>query len=281
LGQAFAFALAQAGAKVAVIARSAEQLARTVRMIEQTGGQALALTADVTQRAEVERAVAEVQTQFGPVDILVNNAGVSGPTGPIWENDLAEWWRCMEVNTKGALLCAGAVFPGMIARRRGRIINVSSAAGSSGGANRSAYITSKTAVTRLTEVMAEDSKNHGVSVFAIEPGTVRTAMTEELMASASMGSLKKIFESGNDVSPQHAAELVVWLASGQGDSLSGLFLDRREDLNRLLARQGVIRELGLHTLRVITFDRRMAALHIFANAFKLVRKRLRGRSRVW
>ena len=64
-------------------------------MIEQIGGQALALTVDVTQRAEVERAVAESQTQFGPADILVNNAGVSGPTDPIWENDLAEWWRCM------------------------------------------------------------------------------------------------------------------------------------------------------------------------------------------
>ena len=119
LGRAYALRLAQAGAAVAVVARSSDQLAETVRLIELEGGRALALTADVSDRAAVQGVVAEVEERLGPVDLLVNNAGVAGPTVPAWEAEPNDWWRCLEINLGGPYLCARTVLPGMIERRRG------------------------------------------------------------------------------------------------------------------------------------------------------------------
>jgi NAD(P)-dependent dehydrogenase (short-subunit alcohol dehydrogenase family) len=96
--------------------------------------------------------------------------------GRFWENDPEQWWRAMDVNLRGPLLCSYPVLPGMIARRRGRIINVSSGAGTRAMSHLSAYVASKTALLRFTESLALEAKAHGVSVFALGPGTVRTAM---------------------------------------------------------------------------------------------------------
>ncbi len=271
LGQAFALGLSIVGADVAIIARSTEQLGRTKAMVEQSGRRALAVAADVTDRSAVEQAVGRITAELGPVDILVNNAGVSGPFGPIWENDLAEWWHCMEVNVKGALLCSSAILPAMIERGSGRIINVSSAAVTSATAHQSAYITSKAALTRLTQVIAAEVRNFGVRVFAICPGTVRTEMTENMMKSKWMTGLRRIFEAGRDVSPQYAADLVVWLASGRGDSLSGLCIDRHDDLHRMLSHERAIRRLGLHTLQVHAYGPLMATVYPLVKALDFLR----------
>jgi NAD(P)-dependent dehydrogenase (short-subunit alcohol dehydrogenase family) len=100
LGQAIAQSLAEAGARVVVAARSAAQLAETVALIEQQGGQALAFEMDVTDQETVQRVVAAVEQTLGPVDLLVNNAGVATPFGPIWEVDADEWWRCLDINLR-------------------------------------------------------------------------------------------------------------------------------------------------------------------------------------
>ncbi|MEW6753477.1 MAG: SDR family oxidoreductase [Candidatus Latescibacterota bacterium] len=268
LGQSFACALARAGARVAVVARSPVQLSDTVGRIEGGGGRAVGVIADVAERAAVQEAVAAVETQLGPVDVLVNNAGVGGPVGPLWQSDPDEWWRCMEVNVRGILLCSRAVLPGMLARGRGRIINVSSAAGSFATPNHSAYITSKTAVTRLTEVLAAEVRGRGVAVFAIEPGTVRTALTEGLMECACMGALRNAFAQGRDVSPQQATQLVVSLAGGCGDALSGLLIHRHDKVDEMLAGQQAIRGLGLHVLRLHAYGRRMGALFALLRAWR-------------
>src|SRR5207249_4909632 len=109
--------------------RSEGQLVETVARINDEGGRAVAVPADVSDPRAVEAMVHEVVRALGPLDLLVNNAGVSGPLGPVAEGDTGEWWRCQEVNLRGPLLCARAVLPGMIARRRGRIVNVASGAG--------------------------------------------------------------------------------------------------------------------------------------------------------
>jgi NAD(P)-dependent dehydrogenase (short-subunit alcohol dehydrogenase family) len=274
LGQTIALALSRAGADVAIIARSIEELERTKAMIEQTGPRTLAVAADVTDRGALEHAFGRITAELGPVDILVNNAGVSGPLGPIWENDLAEWWHCMEVNVKGAMLCTGAILPAMIERGSGRIVNVSSAAATSASAHQSAYITSKTALTRLTQAIAAEARNHGVPVFAICPGTARTQMTEGMMKSKWMKGLRKIFDDGRDVSPQRAAELVVWLATGQGDSLSGLCIDYHDNLRRMLSHERAIRRLGLHVLQVRAYGPRMAAVYPVVKALDFLRRHL-------
>ena len=129
IGSAIAQKLTKAGAAVAVVARSEDQLAETVTLIEGAGGRAIALPVDVTDQQAVERAVAETEQQLGPVDLLVNNAGVPGPPGPLWESDSGEWWWCIEVNLRGPFLCSRAVLPGMVARGRGRIITTASGFG--------------------------------------------------------------------------------------------------------------------------------------------------------
>src|SRR5262249_14274667 len=137
---------------------------------------AIAVRADVTDRAAVQHAVAEAEARLGPVDFLVNNAGSAAVIGPMWETDPDDWWREGEVNLRGPLLCAHAVRPGMIARRRGRIINMASGVGRTPFPYSSAYACSKVALSRLTDSLQESTREHGVMVSATGPGRVRTAM---------------------------------------------------------------------------------------------------------
>ena len=227
LGRAFAIALARNRMRVAVAARTVEQLEETVRLIQAEGHDAIASACDVTRRADVERTVTLVESEFGSVDLLVNNAGTGQPFGPTWESDPDQWWRTLETNLKGPLLCSNAVLPSMVRRRSGRIINVASGAGTVSIPYMSAYVTSKAALIRFTEVLAAELRGHGISVFSIQPGTVRTALAEELMQSDAgkrwLPWFKAIFDEGRDDSPEPGTRLVLHLASGAADPLSGRF----------------------------------------------------------
>ena len=178
IGRAIAQTFAAAGAAVAVLARSAAELTETTGLIEGNGGRCLAFRADVTDSSGVRGAIQAIEKSLGPVDVLVNNAGTPKPFGPLWETDPGEWWRGMEVNLLGPLLCTRFVLPGMISRRRGRIISVASGAGAMAMTHFSSYVCSKTALVRFTECLALETKPHGIVAFAIAPGTVRTAMSE-------------------------------------------------------------------------------------------------------
>jgi NAD(P)-dependent dehydrogenase (short-subunit alcohol dehydrogenase family) len=254
IGRAIAVALAQGGAAVAVLTRSSQQLAETVQGIAAAGGKALAYTADVTDRTAVEAAVAGVSRELGPNDLLVNNAGVGGPIGPLADADPEAWWRCVEVNLRGPLICSRAVLPGMLARRRGRIVNVASGAGTRAIPYLSAYVVSKAALIRLTETLAVEVHEHGVRVFAIQPGTVRTAMAESALNSVDAGRwlpwFADMFERGEDP-PERAGRLVVFLASGQADGLSGRFLAAEWDCEDLAQRAGQIADTDALTLRLV------------------------------
>lgn len=260
LGRAYAQALAAAGAVVAVVARSEDQLTETVNLIEHAGGRAIALTVDVTDRSAVEQMVVEVERQLGPVDLLVNNAGSFRAAGVVWEVDPEEWWREVEVNLRGVFLCARAVLPSMIARRCGRIINVSSVVGLWPWPSASAYAISKTAVLRFSETVAAETKEHGISVFAIHPGIVRTAMTEYCRDSDEVRQraptiqqwFQEFFAEGRDDPPEGAVQLVLFLASGKGDALSGCFISARDDVVELVRRAEEIQQGELHTLRLRT-----------------------------
>ncbi len=252
IGKAIAMGLAKAGSSVAVIARSADQLAETVRQITQLGSRAISVTADVTDAAAVERMVREIESSLGPVDLLVNNAGLAGPIGPTWETDTDDWWRCLEVNLRGPMLCSRAVLPGMIARVGGRIVNVASGAGTFAIPYLGAYVTSKTALIRFTEIVALEAGQHGVKVFAIEPGTVRTAMAEHALESEEgqrwLPWFAEVFQRGEDVPPSHVADLVVMLASGCADALSGRFFTIKDDVVGLAERA---RSEGLGDLQTL------------------------------
>jgi NAD(P)-dependent dehydrogenase (short-subunit alcohol dehydrogenase family) len=142
----------------------------------------------------------------------------------------------------------------MIARGRGRIVNVASGAGTAAIPNLSAYVVSKTALIRLSECLAVEGRAAGVCAFAVQPGTVRTALTEQAMSSEAgrrwLPWLRESFERGQDVPPEVAARLILFLASGRGDALSGRFLDACSDYARLAGEAERVREEDLFVLRL-------------------------------
>jgi NAD(P)-dependent dehydrogenase (short-subunit alcohol dehydrogenase family) len=249
--------LAVGGADVAVLSRTASELERTVQLIERRGGRAIPIVADVTRRDEVARAAREARA-LGEIDLLVNNAGVGGPIGVMWNGDSESWWRAVEINLRGAFNCIHEVLPGMVDRRRGRIINMASDAGAYRWPLVSHYSVAKAAVIKLTENLAAETRRHGIAAFAIHPGLMRVGLTEtSLQSRAADGSpeasvnawVRRQVERGLDVPPERACELVVRLASGEADELTGRYITVHDDLGDLLAQAETIRRSDSHVLR--------------------------------
>jgi NAD(P)-dependent dehydrogenase (short-subunit alcohol dehydrogenase family) len=217
------------------------------------------LAQDVSDLGDVERMVAEVEAEMGPVDLLVNNAGVFGLVAPLVESGPDEWWQTMEVNVRGLLYCSLAVLRGMVERGHGRIVNLASGLGFVASPRLSSYCVSEAALLRLTESLAVEARDHGVHAFAVVPGLVRTAVAEDGASSRAPGTaedLQALFERGADVPPQRAAEVVVRIASGEADALSGRYIEvpnplapTREDLAGTVARAKEIIERDLFVLR--------------------------------
>lgn len=239
IGRAIALHLARAGWAVACVGRARAPLEAVAAECRALGARAVALPGDVSDGAVVEGLVAAAEDALGPLGLLVNNAGHGGVQGPSWTVDADAWWRTFEVNLRAPFLCARAALARMTARGAGRIINVSSRAGNVPVAHASAYATSKAALTRLTEVLALEAAPHGVRVFALEPGQVRTAMTEALIDGEAgrrwLPWYRTAFDAGQDVAPDEAGALVVRLARGDADALSGRFVSRADDLDALVA----------------------------------------------
>lgn len=238
LGQGFARGLALSGSSVAMLARSEDVLSRAAAEIRSEGGRAIAIAGDVTDAATVQRVVARVRDDIGPIDLLVNNAGVMAPIGRDWEIDPAAWWRTMEVNVLGSYLCARAVLPAMLERRAGRIINVTSTAAYKRYPVYSAYGASKAAISHLTGSMDEATRDYDVRVFALSPGFVRTQMTEALADAPGVrqhlgDGFRKALDEGRHTPLATAVEALLFLASGAGDALSGRQIDARDDLEQL------------------------------------------------
>lgn len=242
-GRAIAIRLGQEGAAVALVSRSGGELARVAAEISGDGGQALAVTADVTVPAAVQRAVAETQDRLGDPTILVNNAGTPGPFGPVGLIDPEEWWQAQLIHQRAPLLFMSAVLPGMVAAGGGRIVNVAALAGVRVAAHMSAYCVGKGAEIRLTEHVAREGARHGIVAFAIEPGTVATQMARDTIQRADaqrwvpemVARLRELEAAGSpDTGLARCAEMCLDLVSGRYDALSGRYLDVRDDRGALL-----------------------------------------------
>jgi 3-oxoacyl-[acyl-carrier protein] reductase len=234
IGATIARELAAGGARVAVSARSREQVEAVAN---ETGG--LAVVADVSAPESVEAMVGEVESDLGPIDLLVNNAGIAGWESTAWETDPNEWWRVFEVNVFGAYLCCRSVIPGMIERGHGRIVNTGSGSGYLPGQQMTAYGSSKAALYRFGETLAEQLKPHGIPVFIISPGLVRSEMTANFP------------EDLPWTPPELAPRLVRVLASGRADKLSGRYIHaEHDDIEDLIRRAGEIANEDLNAIRL-------------------------------
>ncbi len=257
IGRTCARALSRIGPSVAVAARSKGELERTVAFIEADGGRAIFEVADVADPADVGRMVERVEAGLGPIDLLVNNAGMFGPGERFAETDPALWWRTLEVNLRGSMLCTRAVLPGMLARGRGRVINISSGQGNRAEPMRSAYTVSKTALTRFTESLAADHSDSGVTFFALAPGPTPTALMldarrRRIAAGEAVGA-DPLPAEVPDVPLEHPAiAIVLAIAAGKADGLSGRLLTAGDDLEAMIARAEDIRRRSAYVLRLNT-----------------------------
>ena len=253
IGQAISLALAEAGAAVAVAARSPDQVAETVARISDAGGRAIAVPTDVADRHAVDHLVAETERQLGPVDILVNNVGQAQPIGPLWDVDPDEWRQCVDSNLHGTFFGARAVLRGMVERGSGCIINVVSGGALQALPYLGAYVTAKTAVMRLTECIAAEAGQHGVRAFSLAPGAVRTEMTRYLAESPEGQRWHPWARDAYDhrTRPaEDAARLCVALATGRADALSGRYVDVSDDLAVLVQDAADLQQQDRRVLRL-------------------------------
>ncbi len=227
IGKAIAKGAAAAGASVAVMGRTTGgdvegelTIERTVREIADAGCTAVAIRCDVTDHASVDAAVATTNAQLGPVDVLVNNAGVLS-RATLLETSPELWDAILRTNLDGVFFATMAVLPGMIERKRGAIVNISSSRGYSDDPQSAAYGASKAGLDRLTIKLAAELKDMGVSVNSLQPGLTMT----EVMAQRNpdlMATSPKWAEDKNII------PAIVWLAAQEGNALSGRVLDEKD-----------------------------------------------------
>lgn len=180
IGKAAALALASQGAKVAVnYARSSDAAEATVREIEQAGGEAIAVQADVSQNAEVDSLIKTTLDKWSRIDVLVNNAGITKDT-LLLRMKPEQWQAVIDLNLTGVFLCTKAVSKTMLKQRSGRIINIASVAGQMGNPGQANYSAAKAGVIGFTKTVAKELANRGVTVNAVAPGFITTDMTEDL-----------------------------------------------------------------------------------------------------
>ncbi len=255
IGKAITLGLADAGVSVAITGRSSGPLDETVAEIEQRGVKGLAFAADVTDAEAMKRLVAETEARLGPVDIFVSNAAIEGTFGPMWNVSNDDWKQTLMTNVMGAFNCAQAVLPGMTARRRGRIVNVGSRGGLYATPYDTGYSTTKAALVRLTEGIAIETEEYGVSIWVIHPGVVHTGMSDTVLNSPEGRKWLPRYQDALDTRStpiEWASELVNFLASGEADGLSGCFISVNDDYRDMAKRAQEIKDGDMYTLRLKT-----------------------------
>jgi NAD(P)-dependent dehydrogenase (short-subunit alcohol dehydrogenase family) len=248
VGQELARALAEAGYDVALAARS--DLSETADLVEGEGRRALPLELDVTDAEGVEAAVARVEAELGPLDLVVNNAGTDRAIAPLWEADPDDWWADVDVHLRGTFLVCRAALPAMLARGSGRIVNVSSNAAVRPSPYNSAYGAAKAGILNLTESLAASLEGTGVYAFAISPGYVKTELTDRLLELQAEKGWFPHLVGREKLDPALASRLVVSLASGRADRLSGRFFHALDDLDSIIQRADEVIEDDLYVARL-------------------------------
>ena len=250
VGRAVALGLGAAGFAVAILARSAEALRETRALLEGNGVPSADCVADVRDSDAVASAVAAVESKLGPILTVVNNAGTSLAIGPLWEADAGAWWTDVETSLGGAFNVCRSVIPGMIARRQGRILNVSSYAGLRAAPYQSGYGCAKAGLANLTESLAASLLPYGIRAFTVTPGFVRTSLTTQLTESPEGRLWLSELQTRDSLDPDLFVRLTVTVALGGADILNGRFLHALDDISELVSRFGDIESEELYVPRL-------------------------------
>jgi 3-oxoacyl-[acyl-carrier protein] reductase len=219
IGRACALALAEAGASVALAARNEEKLAAVLKDVEGKGGQAAAFRMDVSAEESARSGVKAALERFGKIDILINNAGVTKDT-LLMRMKRADWDSVIQTNMGGAFFCTQAVIGSMLKQRWGRIINISSVFGQMGQIGQANYAASKAGLIGFTMAMAREVASRNITVNAVAPGYIETAMTEGLSQElkSKVNEMIPLGRAGTDMEVAHA---VRFLASEEASYITG------------------------------------------------------------
>ena len=216
IGRSIALRFAEEGARVALVARTGAEIEETAQRIGAAGGRSLALPADITASGAAEECVARTERGLGPIDILVNNAGLF-----LWRPFLKlspeDWDRVIATNLTGAASFCRAVLAGMVERRRGRIVNVSSIHGMRGDANVVAQSAAKFGLIGMTQALAREFRTHNIAVNAVCPGTVENRKDE--------GEGVHAEPLAEKLWPRDVAKAVLFLASDDAAGITGSALE--------------------------------------------------------
>lgn len=230
IGEAAALLLAREGAKVAVLGRTREKLEETVKRIEEAGGEALAVTGDVSKHQDMERVVAEVVERWGRLDVVLANAGINGVWAPVDEIAPEEWEKTIAINLNGTFFTIRAAVP-HLKERGGSIIVTSSVNGTRmfSNAGASAYSSTKAAQVALAQMLAVELAKHRIRVNVICPGAIETEI-EESTEKRDLEEAREPVEypegeipltDGKPGSANQVAKLILFLASDDSDHITG------------------------------------------------------------
>ena len=220
IGLAVGRRLAREGARVVLADVDRDGVGEAAAGICREGGQALGIRMDVTSAMEVGDGLARTREAFGQVDILVNSAGILGPFLPVWETPDEVWDRVIAVHLRGTFLCCKAAVPEMIARRWGRIVNLSSLAAKEGFALDAAYCAAKAAVIAFTKSLAKEVAQHNVRVNAVAPTVIETDLVRGIPADE-MAEKSKRIPLGRFGKPEEVAALIRFLVSDESSFITG------------------------------------------------------------
>jgi 2-hydroxycyclohexanecarboxyl-CoA dehydrogenase len=216
------------GARVAVLDLNLETAQATAAAVREAGGTAAAFRCDITERASVDAAIAGVRTELGPIDVLVNNAGWD-IFKPFTKTEPAHWDRLIAINLTGALHMHHAVLPGMVERRSGRIINVSSDAARVGSSGEAVYAACKGGLVAFSKTIAREHARHGITVNVVCPGPTQTALFEDYKAGA--GNPEKLIDAftrsiplGRIGQPEDLPGAILFFASDDAGYVTGQVL---------------------------------------------------------
>jgi 3-oxoacyl-[acyl-carrier protein] reductase len=223
IGRATALALAEAGAKVGVAARSADKLTSLVAEIESAGGAAVAVPMDVADAAQVKVAFQQLLAKYGRLDILVNNAAITRDTLAL-RMKLEDWDAVLRTNLTGAHLCIQQALGAMLKQRSGRIINLSSVVAQTGNAGQANYVASKAGLIGLTRAIAVEVASRNITVNAVAPGFIATPMTD-VLSQEIKDKMKAMIPLGRFGSDKDIAAAIIFLASDEASYITGQVLE--------------------------------------------------------
>ena len=258
IGRGIAGAFAREGANLVLVARNMRQVEEAAQETRNLGVDAIALSVDVADPAQVRSMVDQTLAHYSRVDILVNKAAIMGPVGSLQINDMQQWADTIRINVTGLALCCQAVIPAMIEAGGGSIINLSGTGVVGPAPTLSACSTSKAAVIRFTETLALEVRKHNICVNALGPGQIDTQFLDAI-AEAEDGVVQPESKAGvlrtragQGASLENAAALAVWLASDESDDLTGRMISAvQDDWRHLRTRIPEIMASDSHTLRFV------------------------------